>query len=177
MDVQPSIYFFTTSAFKNYLYFHFVIIMLSFFFKIYLFLRERERQRASREVQREREIQNLKQVPVSELLAQSLMWGSNPWAVRSWHEPESETQAIEPPRHPHPPFFSSNFNFITDFAFMKYVKSKMFMKHLVVTERLSWLRDFSSGHGFIVLRIEPHLACCTDSVLSLSLSLSLNINK
>ena len=43
-----------------------------------------ERQSVSREgAQREREIQNPKQVPASELSAQSLMQGSKPSAIRS----------------------------------------------------------------------------------------------
>ena len=41
--------------------------------------------------QREREIENLKQAPGSELTAQSLMQGSNSWTVRSWPEPKSGT--------------------------------------------------------------------------------------
>ena len=44
---------------------------------------EREREREGGEGQRERETQNPKQVPGSELSAQSLMRGSNPQAVRS----------------------------------------------------------------------------------------------
>ena len=42
-----------------------------------------ERQSVIREVQRERETQNLKQAPGSELSAQSLTRGSNSWTVRS----------------------------------------------------------------------------------------------
>ena len=45
--------------------------------------RERERVRAGEEGQRERETQNPKQAPGSELSAQSSMWGLNPRAVRS----------------------------------------------------------------------------------------------
>ena len=58
-----------------------IIIFLFFFFNFFnLFLRELEHKwRRSRE----RETQNLKQTPGSELSAQSLMWGSNPQTVRS----------------------------------------------------------------------------------------------
>ena len=38
------------------------------------------------EGQRERETQNLKWAPGSELSAQSRMWGSNSWTTRSWLE-------------------------------------------------------------------------------------------
>ena len=48
-----------------------------YFFNVYLFLRDkRDRERAGVE-QKERETQNLKQAPGSELSAQSLMQGSN----------------------------------------------------------------------------------------------------
>ena len=53
-------------------------------FNVCLFLRERHRDRAqAREGQRERETQNPEQAPGSELSAQSPMWGSNSWTVRS----------------------------------------------------------------------------------------------
>ena len=48
--------------------------------------RERERQRQSMSrggAKRERETQNLKQAPGSELSAQSPMWGMNPPTMRS----------------------------------------------------------------------------------------------
>ena len=51
--------------------------------------------------QRERETQNLKQAPGSELSAQSPMRGSNPQTVRSWPEPKSDAQLTEPPRRPY----------------------------------------------------------------------------
>ena len=51
--------------------FHEDILKLTFLLNVYLFLREeRERQNVSREGQRERETQNLKQVPDSELPTQ-----------------------------------------------------------------------------------------------------------
>ena len=49
---------------------------------------------------RERETQNLKQDPDSELSAQSLTGGSNPQTVRSWPGPKSEASLTEPPRYP-----------------------------------------------------------------------------
>ena len=52
------------------------------------------------EGQRERETQNPKQAPGSELSAQSLTWGSNPWTVRSRPELKSDAPPTELPRHP-----------------------------------------------------------------------------
>ena len=52
------------------------------FFNVYLFLRERDRVQVG-EGQRQRETQNLKQAPGSELSAQSLMWVLNSWTARS----------------------------------------------------------------------------------------------
>ena len=49
---------------------------------------------------RERETQNLKQVPGSELSAQSPIRGSNSQTARSWPELKSAAQPTEPPRHP-----------------------------------------------------------------------------
>ena len=55
------------------------------FFNVYLLLRDREKDRARAEggAGRERETQNLKQAPGSELSAQSPTWGLNLRAVRS----------------------------------------------------------------------------------------------
>ena len=50
--------------------------------------------------ERERETQNPKQAPGSELSAQSLTWGSNPRTVRSWPELKPDAQPTEPPRRP-----------------------------------------------------------------------------
>ena len=44
------------------------------------------------------EAENLKQVPGSELSAQSLTWGSNPQTAISRPEPKSDAQPTEPPR-------------------------------------------------------------------------------
>ena len=52
------------------------------------------------EEQRERETQNLKQAPGSELKAQSPTRGSNSQTVRARPEPKSDTQPTEPPRCP-----------------------------------------------------------------------------
>ena len=49
-------------------------------------MREKERERERKRERRggaERGRQNPKQAPGSKLSAQSLMWGSNPWTVRS----------------------------------------------------------------------------------------------
>ena len=52
------------------------------------------------EEQRKRETQKPKQAPGSELTAQSPMWGSNLWAMRSLLEPKLDAQLTEPLRHP-----------------------------------------------------------------------------
>ena len=67
------------------------VLFLSFFFliffNVYLFLRQRQHERGR---VRERETQNLKQAPGSELSAQSLMRGSNSRSARSWPELKSD---------------------------------------------------------------------------------------
>ena len=55
--------------------------------------------------QREREAQNLKQAPGSELSAQSQTRGSNPRTLRSCPELKSDAQTTEPPRCPSHPNF------------------------------------------------------------------------
>ena len=57
------------------------------------------------EGQRERETQNLKEAPGSELSAQSPTWGSNSQTARSCPEPKSAAQPTEPPRRPGPGCF------------------------------------------------------------------------
>ena len=52
------------------------------------------------EGQRERETQNPKQAPGSELSAQSVTQGLNPSTARSRPEPKSDAQPTEPPRSP-----------------------------------------------------------------------------
>ena len=68
-----------------------------FFFNVFIYFwkRERERDRAwAEEEPRERETQNLKQAPGSELSGQSLMWSSNSGTVRSWPEPISRVRRL-----------------------------------------------------------------------------------
>ena len=50
--------------------------------------------------EREKETQNPKRAPGSELSAQSPTRGWNSQTVRSWPEPKSDAQPTEPPRHP-----------------------------------------------------------------------------
>ena len=69
--------------------------LVDFFFNVYLFLRDKETAWAG-EKQRERETQNLKQTPGSELSAQSLTWGLNPRTARSWPEPKTLNQLSHP---------------------------------------------------------------------------------
>ena len=78
--------------FLSFLFFFF------YFFNVYLFW-DRETEHEWGRV-RERETQNLKQAPGSELSAQSLAWGSNSWTARSWPEPKSDAPLTEPPRCP-----------------------------------------------------------------------------
>ena len=67
------------SPFKAMLY-----LLKKIFFNVYLFLTETETDRVrARKGQKERETQNLKQVPGSELSAQNPMQGLNSQAVRS----------------------------------------------------------------------------------------------
>ena len=71
------------------------------FFNVYSSLRERQTDRPrTGEGQRERETQNPKRAPGSELSAQSPTRGSNPRAARSRPEPKWDAQPTEPPRRP-----------------------------------------------------------------------------
>ena len=67
---------------------------------MFIYFWERGRQSRVGEGQRERETQNLKQAPGSELSAQSPTRGSNSRTMRSWPEPKSDAQPTEPPRRP-----------------------------------------------------------------------------
>ena len=69
-----------------------------FFFNVYSFLRGRA---WAGEGQRERETQNPKQAPGSELSAQSLMRGSN---SRTWDHDLSRSQTLNRPSHPGAPW-------------------------------------------------------------------------
>ena len=64
-----------------------------------VYLRDRDRAPVG-EGQREREAQNPKQSPGSELSAQSRTWDSNPQTVRSRPELKSDAYPTEPPRRP-----------------------------------------------------------------------------
>ena len=66
---------------------------------MFIFERGRERVQVG-EGQKERETQNLKQAPGSELSAQSPTRSSNSQTVRSWPEPKLDAQPTEPPRCP-----------------------------------------------------------------------------
>ena len=73
-----------------------------------MFIFDRERDRAWAEKgQRERETQNLKQAPGSELSAQSPMWSLNPRAVKSWPELKLDAQLTKSPRRPSIWYFNS----------------------------------------------------------------------
>ena len=79
--------------------FFFLINKLIFYlkiFNIYLFLRERETEKERESVsrggaEREKDIQNQKQAPGSQLSTQSPTWGSNSWTVRSCPELKLDT--------------------------------------------------------------------------------------
>ena len=63
-----------------------------------MFIFERERDRAQAvEGQRERETQNPKKAPGSELSAQSPTWGLNSQVLRSWPEPKSMLNLLSHP--------------------------------------------------------------------------------
>ena len=80
----------------------------SLFFHFYVFLRDRA---WVGEGQRDRETQNVKQAPGSELSAQSLTRSLNPWIMRSWPEPKSDAQLTQPPRCPWGELSLSPWNF------------------------------------------------------------------
>ena len=62
---------------------------------LYIFEKESVRARTQKgERQRDKETQNLKQAPGSELPAQGPTWGLNPWTVKS----QWDTQPTEPPK-------------------------------------------------------------------------------
>ena len=79
-------------------FFFIFFIKKKFVFNLHFW--ERQRQDVSGLGQREREAQNLKQAPGSELSAQSLTRGLNSQTVRSWPESKSVTQPTEPPQVP-----------------------------------------------------------------------------
>ena len=84
---------------------------------MFIYFWERERDRAWAEKgQRERETQNPKQAPGSELSAQNLTWGSSSWNTRSWPEPKSDAQPPEPPRRPCINFLRSHYNDVSFWA-------------------------------------------------------------
>ena len=62
-------------------------------------MRDRDRARAG-EGQKERETQNLKQAPGSELSAQNRTWGSNSRTMRSWPERKLDTWLNHPAAPP-----------------------------------------------------------------------------
>ena len=67
---------------------------------MFIFERVRDIVWAGGGAEREREAQNLKQAPGSELSAQSPTRGSNSQTARSWPERKSDAQLTEPPRRP-----------------------------------------------------------------------------
>ena len=97
----------------------------------------------SREVA-EKETQNPKPAPSSELSAQRPMWGSNPRAVRSCPELKSDAQLTEPPWHPPKLFFfygwSKMFSYKT-----KEVGWSQFMRDLVNKTKKSSFYAESKG--------------------------------
>ena len=95
----------------------------------YFYFWERDRDRAwVEEGQREREAQNLKQPPGSEVSAQSPTPGSNPRAVRSWPEPKWVVQLTEPPRCPYVFFF---------------FKKKVYCRKCLQSSNTAYLKPFS----------------------------------
>ena len=86
------IYFFMTERGKilDNLFSSFYFGFFIFFKHLFLFLRKRDTEHKWGRA-RDRETQNLKQAPASDLSAQSLRWSSDSWTARSWPEPKSDT--------------------------------------------------------------------------------------
>ena len=80
---------------RNHLIYLFILFIIIYLLIIYLFIYLSTSRGGA---EREREAQNLKQAPGSELSAQSAMWGSNPLTVRSSPEPKLDAQLTEPPK-------------------------------------------------------------------------------
>ena len=99
----------------------FCCYLLKKIFLTFIYYWQIERDRAwAWEGQRERETQNLKQAPGSELSAQSLTQGWKSQTVWSWPELKPDAQPTEPPRHlPPPPFLVKFFFKAATFYFRK----------------------------------------------------------
>ena len=82
------------------------------FFKVYLLSKERQSVSSEGQRERERETQNPKWAPGSELSSQSLLWDSNSQTVRWWPELKSEAWPTESPNCPHLCFFRTHIQVI-----------------------------------------------------------------
>ena len=80
--------------------FSFLCFVLFCFVFTFIYFWETETEHKWGEGQREKETQNPKQVPGSEISAQSLMWDSNPQMVRPWPQQKLDALLTEPPRCP-----------------------------------------------------------------------------
>ena len=99
-----------------------IFFFFKFFFNVYLFLRQRETAHEWGRV-RERETQNLKQAPGSELWAQSPTRGSNSRTARSWPEPKSALNRLSHPGAPKIVFFKLGICYIgLYFFFFAYMR-------------------------------------------------------
>ena len=93
------LFHFLLGVFLSTLFTFFFLIVLN----VYLFLRERRDRAWAGEEQRERETQNPKQAPGSELSAQIPTWGLNPWTDLSrnhdlsWNRMLADWATQEPP--------------------------------------------------------------------------------
>ena len=129
--------------------------MVLIFFNVYLIF-EGERDRVwVGEGQRETHTQIPKQAPGSELSAQSLMWGSILWTMRSWSEPKSRVGTLNRLSHPGaPPYdFLSFFPVAYFIVRLHYIGAPGWLSWLSI--RL-WLESWSRGLWVWA----PHWACC-----------------
>ena len=93
---------------KNNQIFPSLSLSLSLFLNIFILLFERQRQSTSRGGAERQGDTESEAGSSSELLVQSPVQGLNAWTLRSWPEPNSDTQPTEPPRLPSPFSFLKN---------------------------------------------------------------------
>ena len=134
---------------------------------MFIYFWERQRQNVSGLGQREREAQNPKQAPGSELSAQSLTWGSNSRAVRSWAEPKSDAQLTEPPRHPSffkLPYLKLNFPSITSLVVFPFIPTKPKSKFQRI-HNPKYLQCLSGHFVMLFQQCVPNWLCVITNVI------------
>ena len=125
------------------------------------------------EGQWEKEAQNLKPTPGSELSAQSPMWSLNSWTVRSWPEPKWMLNQLShpgaPKMHFNNEFYSANLTFKKSWG--TWVAQSV--KHLLILAQvmISWLVRLSPTSGSVLI------AWSLFGIFSLPLPLSLLLSR